>query len=435
MKQSNPTVKSKNAERAAAGGDRRLKVVLVCHSDLMGGAAIVTWRLMNALIEQGVDARMLVYTRMSKSGRVDVVGSRFGRGSRFVLERMGIFLQNGFNRADLFKVSVSNFGQSLWRHPWVKEADVVHLNWINQGLLSLRGIGRISRLGKRIIWTMHDMWPLTGICHHAFECDNFKDKCGHCPFLHGHPSARDLSHRVWKRKKALYERTPISFVAVSSWLAGRAVESSLLGGLDVSVIPNAFPIDSFMTTPQAEFPTFDPVPERRRLIFGAARLDDPIKNIDALIDALNYLFDERPDISCNTGVILFGSIRDKTILDRLRFPYLYMGRVDDPKLLRQLYASSLVVISSSHYETLPGTLIEGKAAGCVPVSFDHGGQRDIITHLKDGYLARYGDTRDLANGILWALESRLDRKALHDSVGERFSSSVIARRYIDLYTK
>lgn len=40
------------------------KVVLINHSDTLGGAAIVTFRLMQALRQQGVDARMvcLLYT-------------------------------------------------------------------------------------------------------------------------------------------------------------------------------------------------------------------------------------------------------------------------------------------------------------------------------------------------------------------------------------
>ena len=112
-----------------------------------------------------------------------------------------------------------------------------------------------------------------------------------------------------------------------------------------------------------------------------------------------------------------------------------MGRVDDPKLVRQLYASSDVVLSTSLYETLPGTLIEGQAAGCLPVTFGRGGQGDIVTHRVDGYIAEYPDPKDIARGILWALNAKVDRQALHDSVGRRFGAESVAKRYIDLYTR
>ena len=44
-----------------------MKVVLVNHSDSLGGASVVTYRLMEALIAQGVDARMLVVKKSTGS--------------------------------------------------------------------------------------------------------------------------------------------------------------------------------------------------------------------------------------------------------------------------------------------------------------------------------------------------------------------------------
>lgn len=414
---------------------RPLKVALVCHSDLLGGAAVVTYRLMQALRTEGVDARMIVYTRMSDNTPempVAQMGPRWKRGLKFVGERLPIFLNNGLSRANLFKVSTAAMGMPVDRHPWVREADIVNLNWINQGLMSLRGIRRIAAAGKPIVWTMHDMWCLTGICHHAYGCRRFERQCGQCPMLKGSFEG-DLSHRVWRRKHRLYNDVPIRFVAVSSWLRERARQSSLLHNANIDVIPNAFPIETFPTRPYENFPSFDPIPQRRRIVMGAARLDDPIKGLDMAVDALNYVFDNWPDVANDTGIILFGELRDRRILDRLRFPYLYMGRITDPKLLRQFYASSEAVISASHFETLPGTLIEGQAAGCLPVTFGRGGQRDIVTHLKDGYIAEERTPEALAEGIRWALAQKQDREALHRSVEERFSSRRVATSYIGLY--
>lgn len=98
---------------------------------------------------------------------------------------------------------------------------------------------------------MHDMWCLTGICHHAHECRNYEEQCGKCPYLHLFSLRNDLSHRVWMQKKELYSRTNIHFVAVSNWLAKRCKESSLLRDKPISVIHNAFPIEFYMTKPTA----------------------------------------------------------------------------------------------------------------------------------------------------------------------------------------
>ncbi len=414
----------------AAGVSAPMKVVLLCHSDAFGGAAIVTYRLMYALRSCGVDARMVVFNKSTEDELVDSYGKRADRGMTFLGERLRIALANGFSRRNLFKVSTASTGLNIHRHPWIKEADVVVLNWINQGFVSLSGIRKIAAMGKPIVWTMHDMWPLTGICHHAYECRGYKTECGNCQFLSGR-KANDLSHKVWKKKQHLYDEVPVTFVAVSNWLAERCRESSLLRGREVRVIPNAFPIDSFTIDTTADLGNL--ALKKNVIIMGAARLDDPIKGLGYAINALNHLFDNEPELARDSQALLFGELRDRTCLDSLRFPYRHLGRIHDPNLLRQLYASSKVVLSASLYETLPGTVIEGMAAGCVPVSFGRGGQRDIFTHKTTGYIAEYKNYVDLAEGIKWALTSELKPDALHEEVRRRFSFASVAQNYVDLF--
>lgn len=51
-----------------------LRVTFISHSDTLGGAAIVTYRLMRALRRQGVDAKMVVYTKLTDDPNVSVIG-------------------------------------------------------------------------------------------------------------------------------------------------------------------------------------------------------------------------------------------------------------------------------------------------------------------------------------------------------------------------
>ena len=409
-----------------------LKVALICHSDNLGGASVVTRRLMRALRQEGVDARMVVFNKISDDEEVSIVASRSRRGYSFLMERLKIALANGLSRENLFKVSTASNGLPVYNHPWVREADVIVLSWINQGVLSLRGIRKLSELGKPIVWTMHDMWNLTGICHHALECRGWTRQCGNCQFLTGR-SKNDLSHKVWKRKSKLYRQVPITFVAVSNWLADCCRQSSLMSKSDIRVIPNAFPIDSFNTS--AQFSLHKVSETAKIILMGALRLDDPIKGLNMAVDALNYIFDNYPEVARESVAVFFGAVRDMSAFDNLRFPHQLLGTINDGKILRQLYARSSVVLSTSLYETLPGTLIEGQAAGCLPVTFGRGGQNDIVDHKKNGYIAEYKNTEDVANGILWALGQKVDRDALHDEVRRRFSSKSVARQYIALFNK
>lgn len=415
-------------------GSRPLKVAMISHSDMLGGASVVTYRLMKALKAEGVDARMSVYNRLTDDASVRQVGTAGTRGVRFAWERVRIMAANGFRRDDLFKVSTADTGFNLSRDPWIREADVILLGWINQGLLSLDDIEALGRLGKPVVWVMHDMWCLTGICHHSLGCTRYTESCGRCPLLHSRRD-NDLSRHVWERKMKLYDAVPLTFVAVSRWLADRCAESSLLAKRDVRVIPNAFPVDSFVIRPRGELTVLQGDLDHDIILMGAARLDDHIKGLPMAVDALNYIFDNHPEVAQRTVAVFFGDLRSSAALHNLRFPHFHVGRINDPNLMRDLYARSKVVLSSSLYETLPGTLIEGQASGCLPVTFGRGGQADIVTHLSDGYIARYADTRDLAKGILWALDQNVDRQALHESVRRRFSSTSVARSYIELFNQ
>ena len=139
------------------------RVVFLCQSDNVGGAAIVTRRLMKALASAGIDARMLVVDRKTDDDRVAMAGSTLSRRYAFYAERLKLCLRGGFNRRDLFKVSTASDGVAVASHPWVKQADVVCLSWVNQGLLSLKGWRRLLRMDKQFVAIMHDLWYITAI--------------------------------------------------------------------------------------------------------------------------------------------------------------------------------------------------------------------------------------------------------------------------------
>lgn len=408
------------------------RIVLLSHNDLLGGAAIVTYRLMKALRAMGHEADMLVFNKISDDPHVHQLGTRPMRGLRFMQERIGIITKNGFNRRDLFKISTASTGMNIHRHHLVRKADAVFVNWVNQATVSLREMQRICSMGKPVIWTMHDMWCMTGICHHAYTCRNYLDQCGNCPYLGSKASSSDLSHRVWLRKKGLYDNTGIQFVAVSNWVRECAMKSSLLRDKEVKVIHNAFPSDLFRTSSDRPFTAGSRYNFDRIIAFGAAKLDDPVKGISYAIDALNILIDEDPGYAAGTVAVFFGETEHADLFYGLRFPHIACGTISDHTVLHQLLVQTNVILSTSLYETLGGTLIEGMSAGAVPVSFGVGGQTDIIDHKVTGYIAEYCNPRDVANGIKWALDSNIDRDKQHEIIRRRFNAEDIARKYLSL---
>ncbi len=408
-----------------------MTLTFLCTNDRLGGAAVVTYRLMEALAEAGVNARMVVANKSAASPRVAQV-ARWRYRMAFIAERLEILLRSGFRRRDLWKVDTARFGCGITRHPWVRDADVIVLSWVNQGLVSLADIRKLHRMGKRIVWTMHDMWCATGICHHSTDCNRFEHQCGCCPYL-GARTAADLSRAIHSRKQALYADVPITFVAVSSWLAEVCRRSSLLGNARLEVIPNAFPVDRYLTEPTVSRADLGLPAEGRLIVFAAARLDDPIKNLPLAVDSLNHL----ADLCAANGsplptAIFCGALRNPSALSGLRLPYRHLGSIADPTRMAQIFAHASIVLSTSLRETLPGTLIEGMAAGATPVTTGIGGQADIIDHGIDGYIAPDFSPATLADLLGRALSAPFPREAQHLATARRFSAPTIVRRMMEV---
>ena len=177
-----------------------MRVLIVNTSERTGGAAVAASRLMEALNNNGVKAKMLVRDKETDRLTVAAVPGQKWMQFYFLWERFVVWLRLHFNRKHLFEVDIANCGADVTQLPEFQEADVVHLHWINQGMLSLKGIRKILNTGKPVVWTMHDIWPATAICHLTLDCRNFETQCTHCRLLPGSGSTNDLSTQIWKRK-------------------------------------------------------------------------------------------------------------------------------------------------------------------------------------------------------------------------------------------
>lgn len=428
-----------------------MNFLFINKSDLTGGAAVVTSRLAEALRRQGHQARMLVVEQLNDNPHTSVAASNILIKYNFLAERLNIFLRNGFDRSTLFQIDTSTHGLPLWRHQWVQECDVICLNWVNQGMLSLKGIERIAELGKPIVWTMHDMWNMTGVCHHAGTCTHYilndpvsGGKCGNCKLFGHHASSNDPSHTTWLRKQKLYSRSNIHFVAVSNWLARLAHKSTLLHDASLSVIPNAFPYteDDIKATfeSRSAHDKEAAASGKVNIIMGAARLDDPIKGLPILVRATQILTDKHPDIAKRMQLTTFGEIRNPQAFADIAITHRHIGRLNGMDEIKRQYYNADIVVSASLYETLPGTLIEGQAYGCVPVSFNQGGQSDIIDDGLTGILCEFDSdiekaADNLANGIIRALPilNEKTRREMSRHVLSKFSSTAVADAYASIF--
>lgn len=125
-----------------------MRVLIINTSERLGGAAVAASRLMESLKNNGIKAKMLV--RDKQTDQISVVGLQrnWWQVWRFVWERIVIWKANRFKKNNLFAVDIANTGTDITSLPEFQQADVIHLHWVNQGMLSLNDIRKILKSGK-----------------------------------------------------------------------------------------------------------------------------------------------------------------------------------------------------------------------------------------------------------------------------------------------
>ncbi len=425
-----------------------MRVLIVNTSEKAGGAAVAAGRLMEALNNNGVKAKMLVRDRavanilqdkaMSERLTVVGIGNSWYRQWPFVWERLVVFFRLHFSRKHLFDIDIANAGIDITHLPEFREADVIHLHWINQGMLSLGGIRRILQSGKPVVWTMHDIWPATAICHLTLDCHRYRNQCGFCWYLPGNGTKNDLAAKVWQKKKMLLASGSISFVACSRWLASEASQSALLAGQKISNIPNPINTRVFRPASQAETRQQLGLPATGRLLlFVSQRVTNRYKGMDYLAEACQQLAQQYPDMVKDTGVIILGGHAEE-VGHLLPFKTYPLGYVSDEHQIVKVYNATDVFVLPSLSENLPNTIMEAMACGVPCVGFKVGGIPEEIDHQKNGYVATYRDAADLARGLRWVLYDA-NREALSQAalskVHRYYSQQSVALKYTEIYNE
>lgn len=401
-----------------------MKVLILSTFAKTGGAAIAARRLAHALDRNGVQVTMAVRHNLALPGWKEKWG-----GVPFLLERLRIWLYNGMRLRNLFAVDIANVGESVTDSEAFREADVIHLHWINQGFVSLKEINKILRSGKRVVWTMHDQWPVTGVCHYSDECMRFETQCYMCPMM-SDGSSIDVANKVFRCKRNIYEQGRITFVTCSEWLGRLARRSTLGKGREIVSIPNAIDTTVFMPIDRETARERTGLRKDATLIlFGCQKVTDKRKGLDYLLEAMRQL----PGV----GVVLVGGNAEAV---KAMMPegteVVCVGQVGDEKTMSTLYAAVDAFVTPSLQDNLPNTIMEAMACGTPCVGFDIGGIPEMIDHTVNGYVARYMDADSLAEGIRYVTDSK-NAAALASEARRKvlacYSEDIVAGRYMNIY--
>jgi len=396
-----------------------MKVLHVTFSE-SGGAGIVAKSLSQGLIDCGVDSKIVSIThsgipKLAFSNPVLVIKALF---DFFIVRRS---VKNSL--FTLFRISTSLRVRRL-----IPKFDLVHLHWIS-GALNYGDIVDISGDQIKVVWTLHDMWPFTGGCHHSNDCTNYEVLCNGCP------QVRRIFHRsvesaLANKVIAIRGNQKLAVVAPSKWLAGRAMKSRVFSNSEVYVIPN--PVDEKVFRPG------DRRESKKRIgidesVFvvgcSAKNLHDPQKNINEIVLQLEEFVKEHDVPDVVLLAIGGGQIESDVI------KILHPGFVDSSEVCANLYQAMDVFVSLSLAENLPLTLIEASSSGVPIICLDRGGMAEVVIDQVSGFVI--SESQDFKTVLCKIIYDEHLRNSMAANARIRavdlFSSNAVAEQYKSIY--
>ena len=412
-----------------------MKILQISTSDLAHGAAIAAYNLHSGLQDEGFSSKMLVAKKFSNDP--SIYPAKITPGTK--LEKIFNKIEVLYNRT-LNQVLPQNI-HSLISIDWSKnrllqEADIINihnLHWHDNNF-SILDLQKICKL-KPVIWTLHDMWSITGHCIYSFDCERWKIGCGKCPDTSSYlPLIIDTTAWLYKIKKLAYINSMFTIVAPSRWLVSLAQQSPLFENHKVIYIP--YGVNSEVYKPcsnQIKKELLgDQFTGKKIILYCANDWSSANKGYNYFESAILNL----KDFSSELVLIGFGK-GDFSPDIKKYFTTLALGYIGSPQLKSLVYSCADVFVFPTIADNLPNVVLESMACGTPVISFDVGGIPDMIKHLGTGYMAKLKDVSDLTQGIKILLTNDELRFKMSfecvKSVAQNFTLSIQASRYLDVY--
>ena len=394
-----------------------MKILLLSTFDF-NGAGKATYKIFNALRNEGVDCEHRVLIA-DKDKRLSNKISKFSYMFKNKLESLVYRFEN--KKINEYK-SLSLFPTFKFTEINKSDFDIIHLTWINN-FINIEDIGKIT---KPIVWSLCDMWPISGANHYDDYSENafWREKnfsSFNFPNLSIDKWIIERKINAWKNK--------INYVAPSEWLYECVRASKVTSASPVHKIPWPINRNIFRRMDKIQMRKKFGLPLNKKLILfnSFSGVYNSRKGWDIFLEAIKLTkndFDIMVIGSSNTGN--FKKYLNKSIY--------WMGKFNDDNKIAELINCADIFLLPSRLDNLPQSGLEAQSCGLPVVAFNANGLSDLIDHKINGYLSDPFDASSLANGIDWVckdlknLSKNSITKAIHN-----WDSRLVANKYKKLY--
>ena len=249
--------------------------------------------------------------------------------------------------------------------------DIIHLHNVHGYYLNIEMLfDYIKKNHIKLVWTLHDCWPMTGHCAY-FDmvcCDKWMSGCHHCEQKSTYPASKilDSSKWNWKKKKELFSGLNAHIVTPCNWLK-KIVEKSFLNEYPVNVIYNGINTEVFYPKYNKELRN-KYSPDGNPIVLGVASEWTERKGLADFIS----LAEKYKDVN----FVVVGVTAEQA----RQLPKEITGicRTNNVDELVELYSTADVFFNPTYEDNFPTTNLEALACGTPIVTYDTGGSPEVI---------------------------------------------------------
>ena len=402
------------------------KIVIVNTADKGSGAERVTMAVLDAFLELGLDAWLLVGNKKRNHARVipfhsspffdyrPYAGSSFGKDlerRRSIEKRAGL---EDFNHPYSHRIC------ELTGSP----PDLVLCQNLHGGYFDLRALAVLSRRVP-VALSLFDTWLQTGHCAYSLDCKRWQTGCGECPDLTIPPAiSRDASRANLRRKKWIFQHSRLFASAESQWMLDRAKRSVLAHAvIDWKHISGGVDLETFFPGPREKARRQVGLDADAKVLLYVATggPSNPYKDFDTVRRAFAELNQERDR---KIILVVVGSAAPEQRIGQNRW-IRQVGHIASHPQLAAFYRAADVMVHSAIEETFGYAVAEALACGTPAILASGGGVLELVEHGSTGLIVPPGEPGQLAQ----AMSHLLGAPELCVRMG--VAAAAAARRYLD----
>jgi len=402
--------------------EKKIKTVLhVNKNDSKGGAAVIVNTLHNFFKRNSILSKCLVQDKFGNDSETFTI-SRHETITQKILSRYQ--KRSGYlDRFLLSSFDIKNYTE-------FQHADIIHFHNLHDNYFNIFALPELTAL-KPSIWTLHDMYPITGHCANSFECDNWQNGCVKCHDLGIYCKIKkDRSMENLLSKKSIYSNSDITITVPSLWLK-KKVEKSVLHNHDIRLIYNGINENVFSKKDKYLSRSRLSLPQDKVLLLFIAEggSKNPWKGGNywqQACDDLNLKYKDK------LAFIELGCIENNHTDNLIKRKF-----SNNNFEISCYYSAADIFIYPTIADNCPLVVLESQACQTPVVTFNTGGVNELIEHEETGYIANYKDYNDLLAGI----EKYINDANLRNMTGmagrqrilKYFTASDMAANFLNLY--